>query len=381
MDLQIAKKDLLRLCSRCQGVADKKATMPALSNILLTAAGNSLHASATDMFLLATDHVGAEVATAGSIAVPARELLARVAAMPDGPVHFATSSSGQATIKASTLPRRFTLRCIPASDFPELPKPNPAAPSLQLGYEQLLKLLNRTKFSISPDETRPHVNSALFEWSRDTLRMVTTDGHRLSKAETKIEGGDVTSTMLIPLKAINELKRLADDARGEAPAKDGAKETIRIRQTGPHLFFEVGTSCFGVKLVDAQFPPYQQVIPKSATRTVKASRRGLMDALSAVKLAASDRTNGVKLTCLPGTLRITSESPDAGNGFDEIPVDSDGPELTIGFNANYFIEVLSAMTEDDVALSLSGELDPAVIRPANEDAGESYLAVIMPMKI
>ncbi|MFO0611333.1 MAG: DNA polymerase III subunit beta [Polyangiaceae bacterium] len=380
MDLQIAKKDLLRLCSRCQGVADKKATMPALSNILLSAAGNSLHASATDMFLLATDHVPAEVATAGSIAVPARELLARVAAMPDGPVHFATSSSGQATIKASTLPRRFTLRCIPASDFPELPKPDPNAPTLSLGYEQLLRLLNRTKFSISPDETRPHVNSALFEWARDTLRMVTTDGHRLSKAETKIEGGDVTSTMLIPLKAINELKRLADDARNE-PSKEGSKDSIRISQTGPHLFFEVGTSRFGVKLVDAQFPPYQQVIPKSATRTVKAPRKALFDALSAVKLAASDRTNGVKLTCLPGTLRITSESPDAGNGFDEIPVESDGPELTIGFNANYFIDVLSAMTDEDVALSLSGELDPAVIRPATEDAGESYLAVIMPMKI
>jgi DNA polymerase-3 subunit beta len=380
MDLQIAKKDLLRLCSRCQGVADKKATMPALSNILLTAAGNSLHASATDMFLLATDQVPAEVATAGSIAVPARELLARVAAMPEGPVHFATSSSGQATIKASTLPRRFTLRCIPASDFPELPKPDPASPSLTLGYDQLLKLINRTKFSISPDETRPHVNSALFEWTRETLRMVTTDGHRLSKAETKIDGGDLTATMLIPLKAINELKRLADDARNDASAKDGAN-SIRIRQTGPHLFFEVGTSCFGVKLVDAQFPPYQQVIPKSASRTVKASRKALVDALSAVKLAASDRTNGVKLTCLPGTLRITSESPDAGNGFDEIPVECEGPELTIGFNANYFIEVLSAMTDDDVALSLSGELDPAVIRPASEEPGESYLAVIMPMKI
>jgi DNA polymerase-3 subunit beta len=380
MDLLIAKKELLRLCARCQGVADKKATMPALSNVLLSAAGNTLTASATDMFLSVTDRASAEVATPGAVGVPARELFDRVAAMPDGPLHFATTTAGQATIKAAVSPRRFTLRCIPASEFPDLPAPDAAAPSLVMPIEMLSRLIGRTKFSISTDETRPHVNSALFEWSGDRIRMVTTDGHRLSKAEVTIAGASGSATMLIPLKAITELKRLADDARGEQPGAK-ADDTVKISQTGPHLFFEIGGTRFGVKLVDAQFPPYQQVIPKLSNRTLRASRKALLDALSAVRIAASDRTSGVKLTTGQNVLRITSESPDTGNGFDELPVEFTGSELTIGFNANYFIDVLNAIGDDEVTLNLSGELDPAVIRPASDDENDSYLAVVMPMKI
>jgi DNA polymerase-3 subunit beta len=378
MDLLIAKKDLLRLCSRCQGVADKKATMPALSNILLTAAGETLQASATDMFLSVTDRAHAQITTPGSVGVPAKELLERVAAMPDGPIHFATQNAGVATIKAAASPRRFTLRSIPASDFPELPAPAAGAPSLDVPLDMLVRLIAKTKFSISTDETRPHVNSALFEWASDRIRMVTTDGHRLSKAESTVPGANATAAMLIPLKAIGELKRLADAALAEP---QGAKEQAKITQTGPHLFFEISGTRFGVKLVDAQFPPYQQVIPKVSSRTIRASRKALADALSAVRIAASDRTAGVKLTTASGVLRITSESPDTGNGFDELPIEFTGPELTIGFNANYFIDVLNAMTDEDIVLNLSGELDPAVIQPAKDDPSEAYLAVVMPMKI
>jgi DNA polymerase-3 subunit beta len=106
----------------------------------------------------------------------------------------------------------------------------------------------------------------------------------------------------------------------------------------------------------------------------------LFDALRAVSVAASDRTGGVKLSVSPGKLRVESESPDSGQGFDELAVEYDGPDLTIGFNARYFLDVLGAMTEDEVMVGLSGELDPAVLKPATE--GESsYLAVIMPMRI
>jgi DNA polymerase III subunit beta len=138
---------------------------------------------------------------------------------------------------------------------------------------------------------------------------------------------------------------------------------------------------FSVKLVDAQFPPYQQVIPSMSDRSIRAPRAQLADALKAIRLAASDRTGGVKLTVTSRALRITSESPESGNGFDEVPVDYDGPEVTIGFNASYFLNVLDAIDDDEVALGISGELDPAVIRPATESTAESYVAVIMPMRI
>jgi DNA polymerase-3 subunit beta len=182
--------------------------------------------------------------------------------------------------------------------------------------------------------------------------------------------------MLIPLKAIAELRKLAGEAKGEKDAP-----MVSIAQSGPNAFFSIAGMQFSVKLVDAQFPPYQQVIPALSDRSVRAPRLPLTDALKAVSLAASDRTGGVKLSVSPNKLRITSESPESGNGFDELDVDYNGPELTIGFNAKYFLDVLGAIDDDDVVLGVSGELDPAVIRPATELNDQSYIAVVMPMRI
>jgi DNA polymerase-3 subunit beta len=193
--------------------------------------------------------------------------------------------------------------------------------------------------------------------------------------EATVAGTSATATMLIPLKAISELRRLTDQAKSEKIA------TLVIQQSGPNAFFTVSGMMFSVKLVDAQFPPYQQVIPSSPARTVRAPRLPFIDALKAIQLAASDRTGGVKLALVPGALRITSESPESGNAYDEIAVDYSGPEMTIGFNAKYFLDVLAAIDEEEVGLGLSGELDPAVLMPATESSSSSYIAVVMPMRI
>lgn len=380
MDLVIPKKDLLRLVARCQGVADKKSAMPALANVLLAAEGNTLRVAATDLYLSVSGQTHAEVATAGSVAVPAKDLLERVKYMPDGPVQIIASEGAQTTLKAVGSPRRYTLHGIPGGEFPQLPKPAPDAPSLQLPVELLSLLIARTHFSISSDETRPHVNSGLFEWVGDRVRIVSTDGHRLSKMEATVTGTSATATMLIPLKAITELRRLADEARAERAA-DKEAALVTITQSGPNAFFSIAGMVFSVKLVDAQFPPYQQVIPALSERSVRAPRLAFADALRAVSLAASDRTGGVKLSVAPNTLRITSESPESGNGFDELLVEYNGPELTIGFNAKYFLDVLAAVDDDEIVLGVSGELDPAVIRPGTESSDQSYVAVIMPMRI
>lgn len=376
MDLVIPKKDLLRLVARCQGVADKKSAMPALANVLLSAEGNVLRVAATDLYLAVTGHAPAEIASAGSVAVPAKDLLERVKAMPDGPVQIVAKEGAQTTLKAIGSPRRYTIHGMPGTDFPALPQPTPDAPTLQLPIDVLSTLISRTQFSISTDETRAHVNSALFEWSGDQVRMVTTDGHRLSKMEVTVSGSNATATMLIPLKAINELRRLAEESRTEKEIP-----VVTITQSGPNAFFSIAGMQFSVKLVDAQFPPYQQVIPSVTDRSVRAPRAAFADALRAVALAASDRTGGVKVALSANTLRITSESPESGNGFDEVPVDYDGPELTIGFNAKYFLDVLAAIEDDEVILGISGELDPAVLRPGTDSDQQSYVAVVMPMRI
>jgi DNA polymerase-3 subunit beta len=253
-----------------------------------------------------------------------------------------------------------------------------------LGVDALSALIAGTHFSISTDETRLHLNSALFEWEGDRVRMVTTDGHRLSKMEIQVPGKQASASFLIPLKGVLELKRLCEEVRGEASkgeAEGDESGTIKLAQSGPNAFFQIAGFRFSVKLVDAQFPPYGQVIPESTDKAVRIPRLALADALRAVALAASDRTGGVKLTLEGGKLRFESESPESGEGFDEIAIDFEGPAMTVGFNARYFLDVLGAVDCDEVILGASGELDPAIIKPADESTTKSYLAVVMPMRI
>lgn len=377
MHVVVAKKDLLRVLARCQGVADKKSTMPVLGNVLLEVSGtDQLRLAATDLYLAVSGKIPAKVESGGAIAIGARDLFERVKMMPEGQISIVTSGGAATTIRAVGASRRFTLHGIPGEEFPSLPQPEESAAPFSLGISTISQLISGTYFSISTDETRLHLNSALFELDGDRVRMVTTDGHRLSKMEAAAPGKQASATMLIPLKGVLELKRLCDEALSE---EKGDASEIRITQSGPNAFFQLAGFQFSVKLVDAQFPPYQQVIPDHSEQTVRAPRLALADALKAVSVAASDRTGGIKLTLSGGKMRFESESPDSGEGFDEVTVDYTGPDLTVGFNARYFLDVLSAVQDEEIELSVSGELDPAVIRPASDSA--SYLSVIMPMRI
>lgn len=376
MELIAPKKNLLRLLQRCQGVADKKSTMPVLANVLLSGRDNLLQVAATDLYISVTGSIEAEISRAGSVAVPARDAFDRVRHMPDGPIQISVASNAATTIKAVGSARRYTLHGLPGSDFPNLPAIAEDAARISLSVSTLSNLIDHTVFSISTDETRAHLNSALFECDGGLVRMVTTDGHRLSKMEASVEGLEAKTTMLVPQKAVIELKKLLDEV-----TENRDTVLVTLAQTGPNAFFTLGGIQFSVKLIDAQFPPYEAVIPAMTDRAVKTPRAQFREALRAVSLAASDRTGGVKLAVSENALRITSESPESGNGFDEVPIDYSGPEISVGFNARYLLDVLDAMKDvDEVTLGLSGELDPAVVRPVS-DSKEEYIAVVMPMRI
>jgi len=381
MELTVPKKDLLKLLMRMQGVAERKSTMPVLSNVLLAVDGPSqLRIAATDLYLALVGRVTVDVSKGGSVAVPAKDVLERVRMMPEGPIHLAAQDNATTILKAAGSARRYTLRGMPGDDFPPLPTPSEGSPTLAIDVDVLQELVAKTHFSISTDETRAHLNSALFEWDGDVVRMVTTDGHRLSKMEVKVSGRQASATMLIPLKAIQELRRLSDDivAESKDAAKDAPKAQLQITQSGSNAFFQGGGMSFAVRLVDAQFPPYSQVIPQQSEKLVRVPRAPFAEALRAVSVAASERTGGVKLAIGKGTMRITTESPESGEGFDEIPIEYTGAPMTIGFNAKYFLDVLGALDEDEVQLGLGGELDPAVVKPVSD---RQFLAVVMPMRI
>jgi DNA polymerase-3 subunit beta len=381
MELTVAKKDLIKLVARMQGVVERKSTIPVLSNVLLSVEGPSvLRVAATDMYLALVGRLNVDVSKGGSVALPAKDLLERIRMMPDGAIHLASNDNATTTIRAVGSARRYTIRSLPGDDFPPLPSPSEGAPSLALDVEVLQELVAKTHFSISGDETRAHLNSALFEWDGDVVRMVTTDGHRLSKMEIKVTGRQASATMLIPLKAIQELRRLCDDFVSEAKeaGKDAPKPQIQITQSGSSAYFQGAGMAFAVRLVDAQFPPYSQVIPQQSEKLIRVPRAAFADALRAVSVAASERTGGVKLSVSQGTMRISTESPDSGEGSDEVPIDYAGAPMTIGFNARYFLDVLASLDDDEVELGFGGELDPAVLRPTGH---RQFLAVVMPMRI
>nr|MCU0677888.1 DNA polymerase III subunit beta [Myxococcota bacterium] len=275
----------------------------------------------------------------------------------------------------------------------------------------LAELITLTSYSMSHDDTRPHLAGALFETNGRVARMVTTDGHRLSKAEVAI--GDVQSAspleILIPHRGVAELKKLVDEARADAKAtksaggEASARPTIDVTAANGTAFFRRDDTnahvVLSVKLVDERFPPYSKVIPAGATKRVVCGRESLMAALKRVSLLSNDKSGGVHLKLAGGskakgaseegaregvgTLALGSNNPDRGEGVEEIDVDYVGESLEIGFNAKYLLETLGAMTCDEVALELSKELDPGVIRQAGDGTndGVDFVGVVMPMRI
>ena len=370
MEFTIAKRDFVRGLSRAQSIAERKSSMPILSNVLVAAEGAStIRLSATDLAVSVSGACVADVKSAGSIALSARTLFDIVRALPDEPVHLTVSSTLSAELRCGR--SRFRMVGMPGVDFPSLPDVG-SVEFVAVPAALVLELVQKTSAAMSQDETRPHLAGALFEGDGKILRIVTTDGHRLTKAERKIDGGGMLHfSMLLPLKGVTELKRLAEDG----------DDAIGIGTDGTHAFFRregTETSLMSVKLVEAAFPPYEQVIPNGHERVVIAPRPELMEALRRVSLVSQERSLGVKLALEPGKLVVSTENPEIGDASEELDVDYAGTPVTLGFNAKYLLDALSAVDDNEVRIELNKELDPGVLRNVS---GDALLAVVMPMRI
>ncbi|KPK17109.1 MAG: hypothetical protein AMJ62_02485 [Myxococcales bacterium SG8_38] len=378
MELSIEKQQFLRGLARTHGVADRKSSMHILSNVLLTAEGpDRLRLSATDLYLGVTALVPASIKKGGSIAVSARTLFDIAKNLPDGEVSWKLTDSHAVELRCGKV--RYRIPAMPGEDFPPLPNPGDVDfAHLEAGI--LSELISLTQYSMSHDDTRPHLAGTLFEGDGKVVRMVTTDGHRLSKAERKVGGkaSMMNFSMLVPHKGISELKRLLDDVKA-AKGKGEEPVTIGIGTSGGHAFFRQEDLCLSVKLADENFPPYSKVIPSKQSRRIIAARGPLVEALRRISLVANDKSGGVQLMIEPGMLRIQSQNPEVGEGSEEVDVDYAGDGLRIGFNARYLLDALSALPHDEVAIELSGERDPGVIKPIGDNA--EFIGVIMPMRI
>lgn len=385
MELSISKKDFLRGLARTHAVADRKSSMPILSNVLLSADdGGLLRFAATDLYLAVSASAEATIKQPGSVALSARTLFDIVKNLPEGEVKLSIDKQNAVQLRSGKI--KFRIPGMPGEDFPPLPSAGEGA-FAELDAGVLAQLIALTQYSMSSDDTRPHLAGTLFECDEKCVRMVTTDGHRLSKAEAP-SVASINFSILVPQKGIGELKRLLEDARSErkpAPVDKAERAklseeraTIGVATVGGNAFFRGQDVQLSVKLADEQFPPYSKVIPLSHSRRVVASRELLVDSLKRISLVASDKSGGVRLMLEPGKLEIVSENPDVGEGSEELDVDFAGEKVAIGFNARYLLEALAALPDDEVVLELGGELDPGVIKPLSDTR---FVGVIMPMRI
>ena len=256
---------------------------------------------------------------------------------------------------------------MPDRDFPKIPD-HREVKYAKVDGSSLREMIDRTLFSVSNDETRFHLNGVLFECDGARNRMVSTDGHRLSKCERTLTGGpQLAMGVIIPKKNLTEMKR----------ALDGVSGACDLAVHGTYAFVRTGDIALAVKLIDSQFPPYEQVIPKGNDKVVVLDRTALLEALKRAQLMSSE-TRGVKVALEKGMVRIASDNPELGEVKEDLEVAYSGESLAIGFNPKYFVELLAQMPSEQIRLELAGELDPAVVRPADSD---DYVGVVMPMRI
>jgi len=365
MEIRIQKTEFLRGLRLAQGIADRKSTMPMLANVLLRTQGKTqLLVAATDLNVSLTAELKSQNTSEGGITLGAKNLYELIANAPGDDIalkkadnHWAEIRSGKVTYRVVGMPDR---------DFPKVPDHREASYAT-VEAAVLREMIERTLFSVCNDETRFHLNGVYFESDGSKVRMVSTDGHRLSKVERTIGNGPKLSAgVIIPKKGLLELKKVLETG-----------PTCKLAFKTPHLFLVQDDLALAVKLIDAQFPPYEQVIPKDHKKIITIDRLRLIDALRRAQLMSSE-TRGVKLAATREGLTITSDNPDLGEVREELDADYGGEPIAIGFNPKYVVELLTQMSSDQVTVALGGELDPGLIKPLT---GDDYLGVVMPMRI
>jgi DNA polymerase III subunit beta len=367
MDIRIDKNKLLRGLYLAHGIADRKSTMPILANVLIRSEGvDRISCASTDLKVAMVVTLPAKVELEGGVTVAARQAFEIAKGLSGEEVHLRRTENNWLEIQSG----RANFKVVGMSDreFPKLPSVADAELCL-VDPKVLLEMIGKTLFSISQDDTRPHLASVLFESDGEVARMVSTDGHRLSKAgKAMVNGPKLATGVLIPRKGVGEIRRTIEGR--EAPCEIGVHQGFFV--------LRADDVTLTVKLGEGQFPPYDQVIPKENDKIILLEREVLLDALRRVSIIASDKTWGIRLSLEKNALSIEADNPDLGNARETLDVDYKGSGLQIGFNARYFIDILTEMTSKNVRLELGEDLDPAVVRPADDS---DYLGVVMPMRL
>jgi DNA polymerase III subunit beta len=368
MELVVRKNDLLKELSLLQGIVERKNTIPILANVLIEATKDGISLLATDLDVGLRSRCDGTVTKPGILTLPAKKLFEIVAALPDTDVRIEEEKGGKSvTIAADRFESR--MQTLPASEFPTPPSESGTAEATLPGAA-LKRLISHTRFAITSEDTRYFLNGAQLVLRPESMSMVATDGHRLAFISVQQSPGKkVTSDVLLPRKTLTEVAKLIDGG-----------DAVEFSQGENHLFFRAGGRLLISRKIDANFPAYERVIPKSNDKKIEFDRDRLSAAVRRVRLLSNERSKAVKFVTGKDQVEITSSTPEVGEAHEVIPVDYSGDAIQICFNADYVDNFLGVVETENVLLEFKDEMSQAVMKPIGAD-GYEYTYVIMPMRI
>jgi DNA polymerase-3 subunit beta len=375
MNFEIHKKEFLKGLSLMQSVAGRKTTLPILSHILIEGEKNSIYLTGTDLETGIREELTATVQQGGKASISAKKLYEIVRELPEEMIHIKKKENHWITLQCGK--SIFNLAGLDPDEFPSLP-------TYQDGYfskvsTHLMKeMIEKTVFAASNEESRYHLNGVLFSQSQQgtkvILRMVATDGHRLSLIDREnqpIRG--IEKGIIIPKKGILEIKKIMGDQDREEEIESYFDQT--------HGFFKMGKSLMVIRLIDGEFPEYDQVIPKGNDKKIVMQKERIYGCLRRVSTMASERVEGIKLSLKRNSIELNSYHQDFGDAKEEVEVSYEGPPIEIGFNARFLMEALNVMDMDEVMMELKDEGSPGILKPLSTTESSNQICIIMPMRI
>jgi DNA polymerase-3 subunit beta len=372
MKLTIERAALLRALAHVQSVVERRNTIPILSNLLMRAEKDEVSLAATDMDIEIVETVTAEIQRAGTTTVPAHTLYDIVRKLRDGSQVQLETDGTKGTLTLRSGRSTFSLATLPAEDFPalsggELPH------RFAIAADALRRLVDRTRFAISTEETRYYLNGiylhATLASEVPVLRAVATDGHRLARVEMPLpEGAQGMPGVIVPRKTVNELRKLMDEV--------GAPVSLGVSEAKIRFSFEGAT--LTSKLIDGSFPEYERVIPSQNEKIMDVPRQPFFEAVDRVSTITSDKARAVKLHVDGKGVVLSATSVDTGTAQEEVEAVYSAEPLEIGFNARYLLDILQQIEGDDARFAMADAGSPTLVQDGKD---ASALYVLMPMRV
>jgi DNA polymerase-3 subunit beta len=366
MKIIVSKDEILAKLSNIQSIVERRNTMPILSHFLLDAGKNGSSITATDLDTALKEPLRITVEKEGRICIPARKMFEIVKEV-EGDLTCETVDEQWLKLKAGA--STFRLACLAAKEFPAWPGMEDME-EVVMSAKVLSELIEKTVYASGESDTRYTLNGLLFHVpAGDKITVVGTDGHRLALIKRNMVGSiKEERKLIIPRKAAVELRKLLDKA----------EENVKVTLCKNHVLFTVGDIQFLTRLIEGTYPNYEQVIPSSNDKKILVDRAQFLKTARRVAIMSRERSNAVKVDISGGLIALSSSNPDLGEARDQLSVDYQGDNLSLGFNARYLIDILEAMHSEKISMELQAPLSPALLK---EEKDEDYLCVIMPMRI